>query len=374
MRSGDAALRNWHRKVTRRNEGVGQRKRASGLYWTLHPRGRPPKAATGAEIAIWQQVFALDVAVVCDKVLRISLGIGSRQGRIEHCPSCLMGCVYFIIAAILLALAGAFIENNPGISTAIFVAIVVVGVTSYAAATKQADQEEREKRQRQAKARQAFNAARAAACVPDSAIILDYRKGDLHPLQLGQLHAWIEADALCLFPSCAPADDSVRSLQGLVLSCIPIERIDYFAAKGDVVHETRITGGGGGGSSIAGAVVGGAIAGGAGAIIGSRNPTAPIRSEMVTHDNRETILYFQGEGHKRCSMVFGPDNYDQLDKLLPEKAYAVVNAVKTNRLVSRAMATQSVADEIRELAKLRDEGLLTEEEFAEQKLSILKRS
>jgi hypothetical protein len=45
----------------------------------------------------------------------------------------------------------------------------------------------------------------------------------------------------------------------------------------------------GGGSSVSGAVVGGLLAGGAGAVIGSREK---VESQLIRHDEREVLFNF----------------------------------------------------------------------------------
>ncbi|WP_010243672.1 hypothetical protein [Acetivibrio cellulolyticus] len=86
------------------------------------------------------------------------------------------------------------------------------------------------------------------------------------------------------------------------LYTILLDKIEYYATRGEIVHENKITGGGGGGSSIKGAVIGGVIAGEAGAIIGSRKKLDPIKSELIAHDNRETFLNFFDDNNIKNSM------------------------------------------------------------------------
>ncbi|AST57754.1 hypothetical protein Thert_01760 [Thermoanaerobacterium thermosaccharolyticum] len=75
---------------------------------------------------------------------------------------------------------------------------------------------------------------------------------------------------------------------------MPYKDIKYFTTQGSISKEIKITGCGGdlGGSSIGGAIIGGIIAGGVGAIIGSRKEgrIEPIKTEIITHDDKETIL------------------------------------------------------------------------------------
>lgn len=99
----------------------------------------------------------------------------------------------------------------------------------------------------------------------------------------------------------------------------------FFQKVGDVQYISNVSGGevkaSGGGSSLAGAIVGGAIAGGVGAVIGSRKPVK-IESNGVTTtveeiDTRETVLRLKGE-EKRFK---GWEMYDMFMKVMPEKEY-----------------------------------------------------
>ncbi|EPR10034.1 SHOCT domain-containing protein [Ruminiclostridium papyrosolvens] len=135
------------------------------------------------------------------------------------------------------------------------------------------------------------------------------------------------------------------------------------------MHENKITGGGDG-SSIGGVVVGGVIAGGAGAVIGSRKKTDPIKSELITYDNRETFLNFFEDNKVKHSLSFNYKDFDILNQLIPGKDYSIVNAIQTNailtKVVNESKCTNAI-DQIRELAKLKDEGILTEQEFSDKK-------
>jgi hypothetical protein len=140
-----------------------------------------------------------------------------------------------------------------------------------------------------------------------------------------------------------------------------------------VVYENKITGGGGG-SSLGRAVVGGVIAGEAGAIIGSRKESNPIKSELITHDKREAFLNFYDDNNAKRSMFFAFNDYNVFNELLPEKAYEIVNAIKTNAIINKVInknKSENILDQIRELSKLKDERILTEQEFSEKKRALL---
>lgn len=149
---------------------------------------------------------------------------------------------------------------------------------------------------------------------------------------------------------------------------IPIDKIQYYAKEGDVQYTTKISGGGGGGSSISGAIVGGLVAGGAGAVIGSRQQVNPIKTTTQTHDSRKTILKYH-DGDALVVMAFdGFDAYNFFQKNMPEKDLLSV------QLQSSQEKPQN--DDIREKLKLAkslfEEGLIDEVEYKEKRQELLK--
>jgi len=155
---------------------------------------------------------------------------------------------------------------------------------------------------------------------------------------------------------------------------IAIESIEYFKVKGEVYKETKISGGGGGGSSVKGAVVGHAIAGGVGAVVGSRNKITEVKSELITHDERVTLLNYFDENKERRSLKFNYSDYQKFNDLIPEKEFHIVNSTKSSRLISSQTAMlndKNITEQLRELAKLRDEGILTDDEFNTKKKILL---
>ncbi len=197
-------------------------------------------------------------------------------------------------------------------------------------------------------------------------------------LQSGKWYVWVNDNVLNLFPrielDSEYPEHLVNKIRDASVKTIPLDRIEYYATRGEIVHENKITGGGGGGSSIGGAVVGGIIAGGAGAVIGSRKKTDPIKSELITHDTRECYInYFDKDGTKKSIFLEYAD-YQTLKDLIPEKDYCIVSAIMTSSIVQSVQSqdkTKTISDQIRELAKLKDEGILSEEEFLEKKKVLL---
>ena len=86
--------------------------------------------------------------------------------------------------------------------------------------------------------------------------------------------------------------------------------IFYFDEKGSLSYSTNVSGGG---SDIGGAVIGGILAGGAGAVVGSRKE---ITSETVEHDTRKTVLKT-----KHGEYEYPYEYYNALCYVIPEKEY-----------------------------------------------------
>lgn len=166
-----------------------------------------------------------------------------------------------------------------------------------------------------------------------------------------------------------------KILDNKIFKKIPLEKIAYYIVEGEVIRENKISGGGGGGSTVGGAVVGGLIAGDVGAIIGSRGKVTSISSQLITHDTRKTVFYFYDDNNEKQKIVFDFESYEQFRDLLPEKTFEVVNAINIDKALSKqsiAINTPSLSEQIRELGTLRDEGLLTDEEFKTAKRQLLK--
>ncbi|SDG72155.1 hypothetical protein SAMN04244560_02819 [Thermoanaerobacter thermohydrosulfuricus] len=199
--------------------------------------------------------------------------------------------------------------------------------------------------------------------IPQNCSIVNYRRGSA-PIATGKLFIWINNNYLCFFPAIEQNNE-----EEYTQFRIPYKDIKYFTTQGSISKETKITGGGGnlGGSSIGGAIIGGIIAGGIGAIIGSRKEgrIEPIKTEIITHDNRETILYYY-VGSEKKSMIFDYSDYITFIEIIPEKEYNNI----INLQISNSPESPIVA-QLKTLVKLKDEGLITENEFIEKRDILL---
>lgn len=154
--------------------------------------------------------------------------------------------------------------------------------------------------------------------------------------------------------------------------CFDINNIKWFKNVGNIFSENIISGGGGGSSSIGGAIIGGMIAGPTGAIIGSRKKTDPIKSELSIHDDRMIQLeYYYGPNRELKSLFIDKNAYSALDTLIPEKNYEYI---MNNGIVESQPQNNNNSDYIellKQLAVLKEQGILTQEEFESKKADLL---
>ena len=166
---------------------------------------------------------------------------------------------------------------------------------------------------------------------------------------------------------------------------IPIKYIAFFYKEGDVQYTTKVSGGGGGGSSLTGALVGGLIAGGTGAIIGSRKKNEEIKSTVVTaHNDRKVVIRYNENGSvkilSREDKEF--EIYDYLLKKIPEKDLLTIqmnqtlisnNAVSAEENLSDDIGSknQDISERLQKLQNLYDSKLITESEYTSKRQDIL---
>ncbi len=261
----------------------------------------------------------------------------------------------------------------------LFIVYAVLSVAIYQAYTQQtkAMQKAAEDESLLKSIQEQYQSVRAQTMIPASAKQATYKWASSNsPIKLAKsengMYIWKSEDAIYFFPT-APLDAKSLWISEVKINSIPVSRIEYFAKKGEIFRETKISGGGGGGSSIGGAVAGGILAGGTGAVIGSRKKVNEIKSELVTHDTRETFLNYY-DGSEKHSLFFDIGAYEIFNDLIPEKAYDIVSAIKSAEIIKAQTVSQSiksVPEQLRELAKLRDDGIITEDDFNATKKQLL---
>lgn len=151
---------------------------------------------------------------------------------------------------------------------------------------------------------------------------------------------------------------------------IPIDNIKYFVKEGDIQYETHLSGGGGGGSSIKGAIIGSVIAGEIGSVIGSRQKVNEIKSETITHDTRKTILKYYDNNSLQC-LEYPIEFFKIFEELIPDKEYNIVVSKEALKNLKWDDSPENINNKLRQLNKLKDEGLITEEEYFNKKQDLL---
>lgn len=187
-------------------------------------------------------------------------------------------------------------------------------------------------------------------------------------------YLWIENNNLNMFPKAEYYKNNETSamrkpdVSKLQLKTIPIESILYFEKIGELRKYTKVSGGG---SSLKGALAGYAIAGDVGAIIGSRES---IKTEVVSEDDRRVELIYKNLKNEVVNLEFEHDAYNVLKKVLPSKELRkIVNlqSVQTHEDRLNKDHSPSAKEKLMQLSELKKEGLITEEDFLEQKKKIL---
>lgn len=201
-------------------------------------------------------------------------------------------------------------------------------------------------------------------------------KGAKYPMDIGVHKIWKDNSEICLFkgePDISNYSDYFFPILQVIR--IPITDIEYFSTVGEVYRETKIEGGGGGGTSVGGALIGGALAGEAGAIIGSRKQVDSIKSETITHDTRKTEFSIKdGEGGAREIFYFTPKSYTVFKDLIPEKEWEIVNELNKQKILAGARnESETLIEQLKAFAQLRSDGIITEDEFQEQKAKMLQK-
>lgn len=189
-------------------------------------------------------------------------------------------------------------------------------------------------------------------------------------------YLWITDGILNIFPMSKYYKEYETSssykpdISELKLKFIPIKSILYFEEVGELRKYTTVSGGG---TSLKGALLGYAIAEDVGAIIGSREP---IRTDVITEDDRRIELIYKNRNNEIENLEFAHDAYDVFKKLIPLKELRKIVSLNTVQNIKADTITgiqksSTAKEKLKQLNELKAEGLITEEEFSEQKKKIL---
>lgn len=189
-------------------------------------------------------------------------------------------------------------------------------------------------------------------------------------------YVWIDNNCVNFFPMAKyykmneTSSESKPDVSKLHLKSIPIDSVLYFEEMGELRKYTTVSGGG---TSLKGALLGYAIADDLGAIIGSRES---IKTSVVSEDDRRVELIYKNEDSDIENLEFTHDAYKVLKKLIPSKELRRIANLKTTKknkdtTEAKTQEPQTAKDKLKQLKEMKKEGLITEDEFLEQKKKIL---
>ncbi len=198
-----------------------------------------------------------------------------------------------------------------------------------------------------------------------------YTKGHngIVTLKSKKWYAFISDNHLKLF-ICQPQnwDIDMSKTPNWQKQAIHLDNINYFSREGQKYTETKISGGGTKSCNMVDVAIAGAIAGSTGALIAARPQNESIKSEIIRHDERRTILVYN-----KGRLEFAPEDYDVFMKLIPDKEFSVVQTQRANKNADNRSKTENSLDALRKLKAMLDEGLITQNEYDAKKTDILKR-
>lgn len=268
-----------------------------------------------------------------------------------------MGCLSVILIIVLIGLG--FIYPD----TAIAICIVLLGLAIWGNIyNKNKEATEKESKRLEDEENEKFYKEKMLEYnIDENYKAVKYKRG-FAELKSIKHYIWIEDKNLCFFPA---VPQSIKEEYSIYK--IPIEDIEYYATQGSKTRETMISGGGGefySGTSVIGALIGDEECSHRNNMI--RGKINEIKSEIVCFDDRETFLNYFVDGEKH-SLFFDFGDYSALLKLIPQKEYSVV----VNSNIAKAINPTSVTKQLKELAELKESGIITEEEFLDKKKVLL---
>ena len=321
-----------------------------------------------------KRALALHAEIKIDKVESLQ----NKATTVNSANSGAYWIMFAILTVIFFGISSATAWDGSCVGI-LFVVYAVLAISIFSAYNQQNTENEKAVTQSNAlrEAKEQYDEIRKQVNIPETAKKITYFKSSAKsPIELAnsknKVYIWKSKGNLSFFP-CSPSDIYSILIAKLKIYTIRVSQVEYFSKSGEIFRENKISGGGGGGSSIGGAVAGGLIAGDTGAIIGSRKKINQIKSELITHDTRETFLnYF--DGNERQTLYFDNNAFQTFNDLIPEKEFSIVSAIKSSEIIKNQVnvnSQSSVTDLLRELAKLRDDGIVTENEFNEKKKQLL---
>lgn len=126
-------------------------------------------------------------------------------------------------------------------------------------------------------------------------------------------------------------------------------------------------------SMLGRALVGGLLTGGWGALVGAataKSKTVQTQSSTSSSKHHYTIIINIDDTSSPIEMLDLADNHQKVEEIS-----CILNRIleknKKTSIPTLAVANNSIADELKKLADLKKEGILTDEEFNQQKAKLL---
>lgn len=189
-------------------------------------------------------------------------------------------------------------------------------------------------------------------------------------------YMWVADGCINIFPMAKyyiyneTSSGSRPDVSKLHITSIPLDFILYFEEMGELRKYATVSGGG---TSLKGALVGYALADDLGAIIGSREP---IKTTVVSEDDRRVELIYKNKEGDIKNLEFTHDAYKVFKNLIPSKELRRMTNLKKAKNGKEAsdkevQKSPTAKDKLKQLKEMNKEGLITEDEFLEQKRKIL---
>lgn len=184
-------------------------------------------------------------------------------------------------------------------------------------------------------------------------------------------YLWIKNGSLNLFPMAEyykfayTNSISKPNISRLQLKSVPIDAILYFEEIGELRKYAKVSGGS---VSLKGVILDTILD----SNILSREP---ITTTIVSEDERKIELVYKNQQNQIASLEFRHDAYEVLQKLIPSKELRKIIALneiqKKDSSNTDEKEFQNTKQKLKQLNDLKEEGLITDEEFLEQKRKIL---
>lgn len=176
-------------------------------------------------------------------------------------------------------------------------------------------------------------------------------------------YLWIDNEILNIFPKAEhyikyyTSITSKPDISQLKRTSIPIDAILYFKKVGKLRRYAIVSGGET--SYVTDGI--------------NRIPRRePITTNIVTEDNRRVELVYKNPQDEVVNLEFKHDAYKVFKKLIPLKEFRRITELnKIQDINVNTQKSQAVKEKLKQLNDLKSEGLITKEEFLEQKKKIL---